>query len=205
VDRLGFFLLFLLPCFCQSLSIGVKGGVRATGDFNGSGASESKRYAVGPALEAKLPLRFALEVDVLYSSFGLRSTDGFFGTVFHQSWRANSWEFPIVGKFRPAGPIYVEGGYVPRTLHGSARFDSTTVDFAGNGTRQVIDQKTDYQVSHGVLAGGGIDWPMGRLRLSPEVRYTRWLTDAFDREGSRGFFLRPSQNRAEFLVTMWWK
>ena len=94
---------------------------------------------------------------------------------------------------------------MPRRLSGSTHFDSIFVDFAGNRTRSISDQKTHYQVSHGLIAGGGIDLPFGHVRFSPEVRYTRWLTRSFDEQGSRGFFLQSTQNRAEILVGIWWK
>ncbi|MEO8129581.1 MAG: hypothetical protein ABI822_20950 [Bryobacteraceae bacterium] len=194
-----------LPCLCQTLSIGAKGGVRASGELEGSGTSESKRYLIGPALEVKLPFRFAVEVDALYSRFGLRSSDAIFGNIFNQSWRADSWEFPVLAKFEPVRPIFFEGGYVPRSLRGSTHFDSILADLSGNRTRQIFDQKTDYDVSHGIVMGGGVDLPLGPLRLSPEVRYTRWLNRAFDNSGSRGFFLQSSQNRVEILVTIWSK
>ena len=54
MHRLVFFLLLIIPSFSQSLAIGVKGGIRATNDVEGSGTSESKLYLVGPAVEVKL-------------------------------------------------------------------------------------------------------------------------------------------------------
>ena len=60
------FLLLTFPSFSQSIAIGVKGGIRATNDVEGSGTSESKRYLVGPAVEVILPFRIAVEVDALY-------------------------------------------------------------------------------------------------------------------------------------------
>lgn len=180
MQRLLFALLLSLPSFGQSVAIGVKGRIRATDDLQGFATSESKRYLVGPAVE----------VDALYSRFGLRTTNGdFLGSAYIQSRRANSWEFPLLGKFRPMRHIFVEAGYVPRTTSGSTHFDSTTVGFAGNRTRQTGQQKTDYLLTHGLIAGGGIDLPFGRLRLSPEVRYTRWLNRSFDIQAAHGFFL----------------
>jgi len=45
----------------QSLSIGVKGGVRASDDFQDAATSESRRYVVGPTATLALPLGFAIE------------------------------------------------------------------------------------------------------------------------------------------------
>jgi hypothetical protein len=51
------FTLFSCPAFAQQVGFGVKGGVRATHDIEGSfgTSSESSRYVVGPMVEATLP------------------------------------------------------------------------------------------------------------------------------------------------------
>lgn len=90
-------------------------------------------------------------------------------------------------------------------MSGFTHFDSLYLDYLGNRTRQVGDQKTDYQVSHGLIAGGGVDLPIGHFRISPEVRYTRWFNRSFDEYGSHGFSLQSPQNRVEILVGIWWK
>ena len=205
MHRLFAALLLTIPSFSQSIAFGVKGGVRVTGDVEGSGTSESKRYLAGPAVEVNLPFRLSVEVDALYSRFGLRTSQGGFFGFTDQSQRASSWEFPILGKFRPLRSFFVETGYVPRSLNGATHFDSTTVDFAGNRMRQVSNQTTDYQVSHGLVAGGGVDLPFGHFRVSPEMRYTRWFNRSFDEQGSHGFSLQSPQNRAEILLGIWWK
>ncbi len=173
--------------------------------FAAHSRAESKRYLVSPAVELRLPLRSAVEVDALYSRFGLRSAqDGFFGFT-AQSQRANSWEFPILGRFRPIRPIFIEIGYVPRTMTGTTHFDSTIIDVAGDRTRQVSDQKMAYQFTHGLIAGAGVDLPLGHLRFSPDVRYTRWFNRSFDHQGSHGFSLQSPRNRAEILLGIWWR
>lgn len=103
MHRIILVLFLSLPSFSQSITIGVKGGIRATNDVEGSGTSESKRYLVGPAVEVKLPFRLALEVDALYSRFGLRTSQGGFFGFTDQSQRASSWEFPILAKYRLLG------------------------------------------------------------------------------------------------------
>ena len=66
MTRLAAILAFLLLADTallpgQSLSIGVKGGVRASDDFQDAATSESRRYVVGPTATLALPLGFAIE------------------------------------------------------------------------------------------------------------------------------------------------
>jgi hypothetical protein len=200
-------ILLSVPLFGQGFAAGVKGGVRMTDDLEGDAASESKRYLVGPAVELQLPFRLAVEVDALYSRFGLRSVNGdTFGSVYIRSDRANSWEFPILAKFRPLPLLFVEGGYVPRTMSGRTHSDSSTVvDLAGTRVHQVSTNDTHYGLSHGVLVGGGLELPLGHLRLAPELRYTYWGNRALDLEGSHGYHVLSTQNRADILIGIWWK
>jgi hypothetical protein len=50
-------------------------------------------------------------------------------------------------------------------------------------------------MSTGVAVGGGVDIHAAFLHISPEVRYTRWMTQRFAEYG-----LTSNQNQAEFLV-----
>src|SRR5260370_19659840 len=69
------FTLFSCPAFAQQVGFGVKGGVRATHDIEGSfcTSSESSRDAVGPMVEATLPHGFGADADALYSPFHYHS------------------------------------------------------------------------------------------------------------------------------------
>jgi hypothetical protein len=208
VRILLFILVFNLhqSLFSQRLAIGVKGGVRLTEDFELSGASQSKRYLAGAAVEIKLPLRFAIEADALYSRAGFQvlSSSPFGSSI--ETQRANVWEIPLLAKFRPFRHVFAEAGYAPRIMTGSGRFESTSIDFlTGNVTRSSGAAKRDYDVSHGLITGGGIEFHLGPLRLSPEVRYTRWNNRPVDGFGSHGYFVRSTQNRADVLLGIWWK
>ena len=204
--NLALSLFLTIPLFCQSFAIGVKGGLRVTSDLEGYATSESKRYLVGPAVEVKLPLRLAIEVDALYSRFGLRTANGGFFGSYTQSQRANSWEFPILAKFRPFRPVFVEGGFVPRTMSGgSTHYESISIDFSGNSKRDTGDLKTDYDASRGWIVGGGLELPFRHLRLAPEVRYTRWNDQPVFLYGPHGYFVQSTQNRADIIIGLWWK
>src|ERR1035438_4172344 len=115
-------------CFGQGFSIGAIGGGRVTDDLTGAGAtSVSKRYAIGPTVEVGLPRRLAVEFDALYRREGYQTAFGNFAYNVYSDERANSWEFPILLKYRLPVPVvkpFVEVGYAPRVIPGSITSDS---------------------------------------------------------------------------------
>ena len=195
--------MLLSPCACfgQSLTLGVVGGARLTDDLSGNATSESKRYAIGPEVELGLPFGLAVEVDALYRREGYSSFSGFIGQEWQRE-RANSWEFPILLKYRlhlPAVKPFVEAGYVPRAIDGA--IDTT---FGGCGEPgecgvQPIHSGGDWSRSHGLVFGGGVQIGIGRLRISPEVRYTRWSNTVGDLP------IQSAQNQVDALVGIGWK
>jgi hypothetical protein len=179
--------------FSQHLSVGIKAGVPLTDafadktqngvDFLQRTFSDSKEYIIGAMVELRLPLGLSVEADGLYHplNFAMESRIVTQQVPFRSSNNYSSFEFPILGKYRFPTPLihpYVEAGPSFRTLGGN--FDS--------------------YVSHaGFAAGGGIEFQLLKLRIAPEVRYTRWADDG---KPSRGVnFLAPSNvNQASFLV-----
>src|SRR5690349_7233262 len=98
-------LMFVSACLCfgQSLSIGVKAGIRTmddienfTGEASGRATSESKRYTVGPLLELGLPFGLGVEFDALYNREGYDASFSNFGGSSFERERANSWQFPLL-------------------------------------------------------------------------------------------------------------
>lgn len=142
-----------------SFSVGVKGGGLFTDPAER--ADESRRYVVGPSLEIGFGDRFGVELNALYSRFGAGSA----GT----SLRGHSVEFPALGKFyfadrRSEVRPYVSSGFAFRNIWfddiRSNRFGSTRIN------------STDPAV--GAVVAGGVTFRTWKLKLSPEVRYTRW-------------------------------
>src|SRR5713226_9685775 len=79
------------------LSFGVKGGVPLTDASSGSG---SKNYVIGPMVELKLPLGFAMEGDILYRPLNLTAGSYTFGSSIARSFEdVGSAEFPILAKY----------------------------------------------------------------------------------------------------------
>lgn len=196
-------------CFGQELAVGVIGGAMATDDLTGAGAtSVSKRYAVGPALEIGLPLQLEIEVDALYRREGYQASfDGQLSSVFADE-RANSWEFPIVLKYRFQSPVarpFVEAGYAPRVIHGSISSNGFD-DLPPSGLQYYASRAgTNWPISHGIVVGGGVQIAIGRLHLSPELRYTRWSNNAISGYYDDGPSWQSTQNQVDVLLGVSWR
>jgi hypothetical protein len=170
-------------------SFGIKGGVPLTDAFSGSTSmgvdlithtfSNTKNYVIGPTVELSLPFGLSVEADALYRPLNL-TTDI---TVVpqplaHYSATINSWEFPILGKYHflhtPVVKPYVEAGPIFRHLGSQASYLSNS----------------------GFALGGGVDLKLWLVRITPELRYSRWGGDA-----ATTFTVPPSQlNQAEILL-----
>jgi hypothetical protein len=194
--------------FGQPLAIGVKGGLRLNGDIEGDAVSESKRYVVGPMVEMALPHSFGVEFDALYSRGYRTSNSDILGGYYFERVRANTWEFPILvrrtfheGGIRP----YASIGYAPRKMSGSFHTVGVSADFAGRRTPYDFSGPAHYDVTHGFVAGGGIDIQRGHLRASPEVRYTRWNQDPVNVFGSHGYYISGNQNEVRILLGLCWR
>jgi len=186
-------LLFLCSSavFAQRVSIGVKGGVPLTGGFTDTTImgvdairrtfSESNQYIVGPMVELHLPLGLSVEADGLYHplNFAVQNRVISLGTTFRSVTNISSWEFPILGKYRSPIPLvkpFVELG--PNFRH-----------VGGNRT---------YFSNAGLTMGVGIELRLGKLRMGPEVRYTRWASDASPGPGAS--FAPSNLNQGVFLI-----
>jgi hypothetical protein len=182
-------------CFAQSIAIGAIGGVRATDDLTGQAAtSVSGRYVVGPQVDIGLPLGLGIEVDALYRR---QAYNSLFTPTAPFDERANSWEFPLLLKYRLPFPLikpFVEVGYAPQVINGSIHYDS-------NGTTQ----STNYPTTQGIVAGGGVQFGIGRLRLSPAVRYTRWLEAPILVYFGDGPQSISALNQVDFVLGITWK
>jgi hypothetical protein len=190
----------------QSITIGVTGGGRVTDDMSGEATSESKRYVVGPAFELGLPLGLGVEVDALYRCDGYRSLWGnWAGTSFDRA-RFNSWEFPMLLTYRvpaPAVKPFAEVGYAPRV--GSGTVDSNLLVLFPTQSYQQVHYSAAWQTSYGLVVGGGVRFGLGRLRLSPQVRYTHWNNAAVSGYYSDGPSYQSTQNQVDVLLGIGWK
>lgn len=194
------------PVVAQRIAVGVEGGVRTTGDVSGTLMPESRRYIVGPKVEVRLPLRLSFEFDALYQRFGFT---GYAGSAFGSSItreRANSWEFPMILTYNlPIVPLahpFVGVGYAPRTVYGSNVSSGSFLSSLSSFT-YFFNQRSDtsYSWTHGVVVSGGVNFRVGHVRFSPEVRYVRWNAPFLNEFGGDGSF-RFVSNQNELFVLL---
>ena len=174
----------------QHVMFGVKSGVPLTDAFSNQTShgidtiahsfSDSKNYVIGPVIELGLPLGLSVEADALYRPLNLTVDH----TIVPQPFTRTatdiaSWEFPILGKYHffrtPGLHPYVEAGPIFRA----------------------IGHEAPYLSNSGAALGGGVDIQIWKLRIMPELRYSRWGHDS----ASAVISTFPSNlNQAEFLI-----
>ena len=176
---------------------------------NFTGTPESKRYVVGPTIEVSLPWNFAFEFDALYHRVGYSVShflDGLGGFI--EGDRDNSWEFPMMLKYKlPFSKIkpFAEIGLAPRTISGTARGIGTNFNIdTGQTTTANYTFSRDWGASLGVVVGGGAQFEIGRLRLSPELRYTHWTSTPINMPIPDGAAISSTQDQVDVLVGIGW-
>jgi hypothetical protein len=199
---------FAAQLYGQRLEIGIKGADRPTGQLEGYGNPESRPYLVGPMVQLNLPRRFAVEADALYSRFGYSySTSDLVGDFYSSRDRANSWQLPVLLKYRlhvAALHLYVLAGWDPEHSWGTTKVYASLISnpYDPNATRTLTSYSlTDrYGTNHGLVAGGGIDFGSRHWRVRPEVRYIRWKDPTFSIQQSHGFYLQVPQNEVQLML-----
>jgi hypothetical protein len=137
---------------------------------------------VGGLIELNLPLHLSVETDALYRplnyawSFSYTNPNGLGGSV-HPSVTVITWEFPVLAKYR--FPMRLVKPFFE----------------AGPSFRAASNLNATSPSNHGVSAGGGIELAFRRLKIAPEVRYTRWAADQLSKP-----WAMTDPNQAEFLV-----
>lgn len=169
-------LVLCAPLSAQSIDWGIKGGVPFNDAIKAaeSYSSNFSRWTVGPVVELNLPAGLGLELDALYRRTGYSSTDRF-NMAFLDS---SSLEFPLLVKYKFPGIVarmYVEGGFVFRRI----------------GDIPLLQHAN----SKGFVGGLGIRFTLPLIKISPEVRYTRWDNEPFQLPS-----LKSARNQMEFLV-----
>jgi len=197
------------PVFAQPVSFGVEGGVPITDAFNtaqgitSSYATNTHRYLVGAAFQLHLPLRFTVEVDGLYKRLGYQYDATTPTTRTTASTVANSWEFPVLAKYEiTPGPIrpFVDGGISFRHISGVKQVREVVQIPAGVVGVTTLTNPPEFHkaTDEGLVFGGGITLKLGPIRISPELRYTRWGSENF--EDPVGSLLHTNRNQGDFLL-----
>ena len=189
-------LLVSTSAFAQ-FAFGVKGGAPLTDFFHAvdnPGAtfrSNSTPFIVGPTIELHFPFGFGVEFDALYRRFHYDGSSNLVDVVVNGK-AANAWEFPLLVKYKVPGVIlrpFLDAGFA---------FDHWS------GVKQLVQipssllTKTNVSgTNKGVVLGAGLEFNLHLIRVSPEIRYTRWgATNLADFGG----VLRSNQNQAQVLI-----
>ena len=195
--------------FAQPVSIGVIGGVPITDafeTFQGNStyyATNTKRWLVGPTFQLNFPARISLEVDALYRRLGYDYTlTAGPGSPVYQSTVANSWQFPVLAKWAIIpGPIrpFVDAGASFRHITGIETIRNA-INSVNQSTGTTIDTAPEFNKRNdvGFTVGGGVEFKLGVLRISPEFRYTRWGSESF--RDPAALLLRSNRNQGDFLL-----
>jgi hypothetical protein len=204
-------LLLLLTAVCAPAQIGfgfgIKAGVPLT-DFvevaqspNFGFNTDTQRYIVGPTVELRLPFGLGVEFDALYRKLNYEGTGTLLDVLTNNKTTGNAWEFPLLLKYRLPGTLlrpYIDAGVAWDTLTGVKQSIVRTIR-SGQITTLITDDPAELQnkTTRGFVIGGGVEVHILFLRISPEIRYTRWESQHFaDPAG----LLQSNRNQAEFLL-----
>jgi hypothetical protein len=142
-------------------------GVKAGLPVSSTAGESAFRWTAGFTGEVHLFWRFSFEGDALIRKYSLSNV------------KMTDWDFPMLlkyrfqtGRFRP----FLEGGY-------SLSYESREA-YGGGG-----EHITTYRYDTGPVAGVGLEFKRGRLRLEPELRFT--LLYQAGVSGSNGVLLTP--------------
>lgn len=194
VFALVFSSFFTLNSFAETptFSLGATGGIMINEGVT-QAPHESRRYVVGPSVEARFTDRFGLEFNALYRRLGTSSVLNATDQTIHTRIRGNSWEFPLLGKFYFSGKEnkiqpFVSTGWAFRKIWHDGDVTTQTLGTT-NVTRDRLTGSSDTGV--GAVFGGGVRIGQGRISMSPEFRYTRW--------GAQSGF-PTGRNQVDFLL-----
>jgi len=187
--------------FGQGFSFGVKGGVPLTDAMN---VLDSSRYfsnkapfVIGPVVELRLFAGLSAEADLLYRSVEYNSTPQETPQTTSRT-RGQTWELPVLVKYRAPGELFrpfLSAGLSYRRL---ARFKQRVATGGISGTVEFSEPpELTNRSTGGATVGGGLELSLPLIRVSAELRYTRWGSSSF-RSALSG--LASQLNQADFLL-----
>jgi hypothetical protein len=162
----------------QALRLGIKGGIPRSVFPTKSAAAintlVAPTYLVGPSLEFCLGKRFGFEINALY--LGSSSVSASMGTgLMHDTRISSAVEVPVIAKIR-----------MKRSYMG-----------AGIALRRLTSVSAGPSTHSGLLIASGTEFGLGRLRVGPEVRFTR--SGAFNARNGIDLILRSHKYEGQLL------
>jgi hypothetical protein len=193
---LPLFFAAALTAQAQRFSFGVKAGVPVTDalpyDNSPYSMVDTGRWTVGPTAEVRLFSHLSFEADALFRGYRSQSSGGSYilagGFVllnqavvsgfFRQD--TKEWDFPLLLKYRfQAGTMHP---FVDAGLQYAHKSSDLTTSFsclagpdicAAAGVAYSQHSSSSSVSSLGPAAGVGMEFKFGKVKISPEVRYTK--------------------------------
>lgn len=206
--------LLAMPLPAFGVEFGVKAGLPLTRYFDtgrnaaGEYSAATRRYVLGAFAEWKATRTVGIGLEALYHRMGyvaiLSSADAAGRTTSAVDFKGHSFDLALlVRRYLPRRRRpFLTGGFVARYAGPVRGRGELIVDdfITGSLTRTPVDTTEPPELRKrfypGLTAGAGVAFGLGRLRVVPEFRYTRWTANL----GVAGGLLRFAPNQAEFLV-----
>jgi len=173
--------------FGQVFSAGVTGGLGLTDGIENQAIdgyhfySYSKDYVVGPMVELGLPFHLSAEIDALYRPLSLASFISLDNGVNTATAHGHviTWEFPLLLKYKFPFPVVKPFVELGPSFRAAGNLNGTSPS------------------NYGVTLGAGVEAHLLRLKIAPQLRYTRWASD-----NTSPSLILPltNQNQVELLV-----
>ena len=193
--------------FGQRPSFGVRIGWPATDTFRneswpgGRYQASSGRWVLGPVFELMLPARLSVAGELLHRSVEYRSV----GSGENLVTTGHAWAVPLLGKYRFSqkwvSPLAGAGLVWQRF----ASLKQTGTELSGVLPRQPVQvnrkdpRELKERTARGYVFSLGLEGNLLGPRFIPEIRYTRWTTQAFATPDGSGLSRR---NQFEILLTV---
>jgi hypothetical protein len=168
-------------------------------EYTYTSESKSARVGAGPSLEYAATRKLSFAVDFVYHRFGYKttteiltgvdntstSTDERKKTSVLEKTRASFWDLPVVARYsvrdRNGGrmKVFAAAGFAFRHLSGIHTATETTYPDASTCCTET-PATPSHRSARGLVVGAGLRMidDFG-IKMTPEVRYTHWLADAF--------------------------
>jgi hypothetical protein len=146
----------------------------------------------------RLGSRFAAEFNALYQPFSFRQSN-IIGTPSSSKTTGNLWQFPVLLSYRILeGPIepFIDVGPSVQLVTNITESSITIID----PTPAISHPQPERRAVAGFAVGGGLRFSLGRLHISPEIRYTRWTAENFDFTQSN--HVGTNLNQVQVLVAL---
>jgi Outer membrane protein beta-barrel domain len=196
------FALFTAALAAQPIGFGLKLGVPFNDAYNaatGGGVSvlsNEKQITIGPSVELRLPFGIAIEADLLYRRF-----DTTFGaSEFNTGVNGHALESPVLLKYRMKFPIVRPFVVAGPTFRWSVDSHLSNACLTSTSCANILPTITENHSGAGMTIGAGLEIKALVIRISPEIRYTRYGSSAVTIGNLSSTIASASQNQAEFLL-----